>query len=124
MGGFKRFCMIVFVVASTLGVGVLAALWFAWEPLLPAIAWLADMPWFYVAEAVLLGITALGLLIILIDALSKPGKKSHLRLERDGGSHNRHAKRHPVHGPSRGGRASRMKTESVKVSSQANATRA
>lgn len=116
MGGFKRFCMIVFVVASTLGVGVLAALWFAWEPLLPAIAWLAGMPWFYVAEAVLLGITALGLLIILINALSKPGKKSHLRLERDGGSITvtqnaiQSTVRHVVEGH-RG-----MKAESVKVS--------
>ena len=33
MGKFKRFCMIVFVVAAVLGIGVLAALWFAWEPL-------------------------------------------------------------------------------------------
>ena len=62
MGKFKRFCMIVFVVAAVLGIGVLAALWFAWEPLFPAIAWLMAMPWFYVVEAVLLGTkTAIGL---------------------------------------------------------------
>ena len=59
MGKFKRFCMIVFVVAAVLGIGVLAALWFAWEPLFPAIAWLMSMPWFFVVEAVLLGIPSL-----------------------------------------------------------------
>lgn len=86
MGKFKRFCMIVFVVAAVLGVGVLAALWFAWEPLFPAIAWLMSMPWFYVVEAVLLGITAVGLLVVLIRALTAPGKNAQLELERDNGS--------------------------------------
>ena len=71
MGKFKRFCMIVFVVAAVLGIGVLAALWFAWEPLFPAIAWLMSMPWFFVVEAVLLGITALGLLVVLIRAITQ-----------------------------------------------------
>ena len=85
MGKFKRFCMIVFVVAAVLGIGVLAALWFAWEPLFPAIAWLMSMPWFFV-EAVLLGITALGLLVVLIRAITAPGKNSQLELERDNGS--------------------------------------
>ena len=86
MGQFKRFCMIVFVVAAVLGIGVLAALWFAWEPLFPAIAWLMAMPWFYVVEAVLLGITAVGLLVVLIRALTAPGKNSQLEIERDNGS--------------------------------------
>ena len=56
--------MIVFVVAAVLGVGVLAALWFAWEPLFPFIAWLVSMDWFFVVEAILLGITAIGLLVV------------------------------------------------------------
>ena len=86
MGKFKRFCMIVFVIAAVLGIGVLAALWFAWEPLFPAIAWLMSMPWFFVVEAVLLGITALGLLVVLIRAITAPGKNSQLELERDNGS--------------------------------------
>ena len=86
MGKFKRFCMIVFVVAAVLGISVLAALWFAWEPLFPAIAWLMAMPWFYVVEAVLLGITAVGLLVVLIRALTAPGKNSQLEIERDNGS--------------------------------------
>lgn len=86
MGKFKRFCMIVFVVAAVLGVGVLATLWFAWEPLFPAIAWLMSMPWFFIVEAVLLGITAVGLLVVLIRAITAPGKNSQLELERDNGS--------------------------------------
>ena len=86
MGKFKRFCMIVFVVAAVLGIGVLAALWFAWEPLFPAIAWLMAMPWFYVVEAVLLRITAVGLLVVLIRELTAPGKNSQLEIERDNGS--------------------------------------
>ena len=71
---------------QVLGIGVLAALWFAWEPLFPAIAWLMAMPWFYVVEAVLLGITAVGLLMVLIRALTAPGKNSQLEIERDNGS--------------------------------------
>ena len=86
MGKFKRFCMIVFVVAAVLGIGVLAALWFAWEPLFPAIAWLMSMPWFFVVEAVLLGITALGLRVVWIRAITAPGKNAQRELERDNGS--------------------------------------
>ena len=78
--------MIVFVVAAVLGVGVLAALWFAWEPLFPFIAWLVSMDWFFVVEAILLGITAIGLLVVLIRALTAPGKNSQLELERGNGS--------------------------------------
>lgn len=86
MGRIKRFSMIAFVVAAVLGVGVLAVSWFAWEPLLPAVSWLGDMSWFFIAETVVLGITALGLLIILLCALSAPGKSSQLELKRDHGS--------------------------------------
>ena len=86
MGKLRRTAMIVFVVAAVLDIGVLAALWFAWEPLFPAIAWLMSMPWFFVVEAVLLGITALGLLVVLIRAITAPGKNSQLELERDNGS--------------------------------------
>ena len=42
--------------------------------------------WFFVVEAVLLGITALGLLVVLIRAITAPGKNSQLELERDNGS--------------------------------------
>ena len=45
-----------------------------------------SMPWFFVVEAVLLGITALGLLVVLIRAITAPGKNSQLELERDNGS--------------------------------------
>ena len=86
MGKLKRFSMIAFVVAAVLGIGVLAALWFGWQPLLPAISWLMGMAWFYVVEAILLGITALGLIIVFIRAITAPGKGSQLELQRGGGS--------------------------------------
>lgn len=86
MGKLRRTGMILFVIAAVLGVGVLAALWFAWEPLLPALAWLMAMRWFYVVEAVLLAITAAGLAVILISAIAAPGKHSQLSVAHENGS--------------------------------------
>ena len=86
MGKFKRFCMFAFAIATVAGVGVLAALWFAWEPLLPAIAWLMTMPWFFVVEAVLLGVTGVGAIFVLVSAIATPGKRTQLELERRGGT--------------------------------------
>lgn len=86
MGKFKRFSMIVFVIASVLGVGTLAVLWFGWEPLIPTIAWLVSMPWFFVVEAVLLSITAVGLLVVFFRALTAPGRHTQLELKRGSGS--------------------------------------
>lgn len=86
MGRLRRLCMIVFVISAILGIGVLATVWFEWAPLLPFVEWLADMPWFYTAESILLGITALGVLIVLIRALTAPGKRSQLEIQRDGGN--------------------------------------
>lgn len=86
MGKLRRCALIAFVIAAVLGVGVLAALWFAWEPLLPAIAWLAKMEWFFVVEAILLAITAVGLLTTLVYAIAAPGKKNQLMVKRNNGS--------------------------------------
>lgn len=72
-----------FVVAAVLGIGVLAALWFAWEPLFPTIAWLVSMPRLFVVETVLPGITALCLLVVLIRAITVLGKNLQPKLERD-----------------------------------------
>lgn len=85
MGKFKRFCMIAFVIASVLSVGVLAALWFSWQPLFPAISWLVATSWFFTVEAILLGIMAVGLLVIFVDALVAPSRNSKLEMKRDGG---------------------------------------
>lgn len=85
MGKLKRFCMIAFVIAAVLGVGVLAVLWFAWEPLLSMVMWFVYTPWFFVVEAVLLGITALGLLVVLIRAIITPGRHSRLEVRQERG---------------------------------------
>lgn len=86
MGKLRRIGMIVFVLAAVLGTGALATLWFAWEPLLPAMMWLMGMPWFYVLEAVLLAITAVGLAVILVSAIVSPSKHSQLSLAHENGS--------------------------------------
>ena len=124
MGKFKRFCMIVFVVAAVLGIGVLAALWFAWEPLFPAIAWLMSMPWFFVVEAVLLGITALGLLVVLIRGITAPGKNSQLELERANGSiaTNKHDPRMSIHAKIDPGRNAELGQLGAKLQDEIAAT--
>ena len=86
MGRFKRFCMIVFALAGLVGTGVLAVLWFAWKPAFPALAWLAEQPWFFAAETSLIIITAAGLISILVRAITAPGLRANLTLERNAGS--------------------------------------
>lgn len=85
MGRFKRFCMIIFVLASVLGVGALAAQRFEWQPLLPTMEWLDGQSWYLVVECVLLGILALGLVIVLVRALTAPGKTARLTVKHDNG---------------------------------------
>lgn len=86
MGKFQRIVTIVFALAALLGTGVLAAAWFAWEPTLPFVTWAASMPWFFAVEAALLGITAVGLIVILMRAVASPAKKSQLTLKRENGT--------------------------------------
>lgn len=85
MGRFKRFCMIVFVLASVLGVGALVIQSFGWQPMMPAMAWLEEQSWYIVVECVLLGILAVGLLIVLVRALTAPGKTARLTVKHDNG---------------------------------------
>lgn len=86
MGKIQRITTIVFALAALLGTGMLAAAWFAWEPTLPFVTWAASMPWFFAAEATLLGITAVGLAVILVRAIAAPSKKSQLTLKRESGT--------------------------------------
>lgn len=80
-----RIGMILFSVIALLGVGILAVLWFAWPPLMPAAELLASQSWFFVAETVLLGITAAGLVGMIVFALAAPRKSKQLIVERDHG---------------------------------------
>ena len=86
MGKFQRAITIAFALAALLGTSTLAAAWFAWEPTLPLVTWAASMPWFFAAETILLGITAVGLAVILIRAVTAPAKKSQLTLKRENGT--------------------------------------
>lgn len=86
MNGFMRFCLIAFVLATVAATGVLATLWFSWEPMLPIAVWLAGMDWFDIALIATLSIAAAGLAIILIYAIAAPGKASKLSIVRDGGT--------------------------------------
>lgn len=74
MGKLTRIALFVFVIAAVLGVGTLATLWFAWDPLLPFAAGLAAQEWFDIALLVLLGVTAAGLFAALVWALAAPAK--------------------------------------------------
>lgn len=80
-----RAAMIVFALATCVSTGLLATLWFAWDPLLPFAVWLARMGWFDVTLLVLLAITAVGVVAMLIAAVAAPGRGSQLSLEQEGG---------------------------------------
>ncbi len=86
MNMITRLGIVLFVIAAMLGVGVLAVLWFSWEPLLPAAYWLVGMSWFNTALLVVLGVVALGLIVLLIYAIAARRKGSELTLERSEGT--------------------------------------
>ncbi len=86
MNMVTRLGIVVFVIAAVLGIGVLAVLWFSWEPLLPMAYWLVGMDWFNVALLVVLGIVALGLVVLLIYALAAKHKGSELSLRHNDGT--------------------------------------
>lgn len=85
MGAIKRIALIVFALATVLGVGYLAILWFAWGPVMPAAQWLAGQQWFFIVEAVLLGIVLVGTIAMLVWAIAAPGTSSRLLIERADG---------------------------------------
>lgn len=77
--------MILFAVAALLSMGILAALWFAWPPVMPAVGMIAGQSWFRLAETILLGITAVGLVGMIVFALAAPRKSKQLFVERGNG---------------------------------------
>lgn len=85
MNAFVRTLHAAYGAVALLGVGTLAVLWFGWEPLLPAVAWLMGMDWFYVVEAVLLGIVGAGALAALVMAIVAPSRRRQLTVQRENG---------------------------------------
>ncbi|MEY8561775.1 alkaline shock response membrane anchor protein AmaP [Eggerthellaceae bacterium 3-80] len=86
MGKFKRLCLIVFIIAAIIGVGMLAVQWFSFDALMPTYSFFATMPWFFVVEAILLIIVAIGVIYLLGKALFTPGIGRNLTIVRDQGS--------------------------------------
>lgn len=85
MSAVKRFFLILFVLASLLGIGYLVAYWLAWEPIFPTLQFLAVQPWFLIVEVVLLGIAAIGILAILFTTLALPKRSNRLIVDKDMG---------------------------------------
>ncbi len=86
MNMVTRLGIVVFVIATMLGTGVLTVLWFTWEPLLPTAYWLIGMDWFNTALLVILGIVAVGLIVLLVYAIAARRKGSELSLKRSDGT--------------------------------------
>ncbi|NHM16855.1 alkaline shock response membrane anchor protein AmaP [Eggerthellaceae bacterium zg-887] len=86
MGKLKRFCLIAFALALIIGVGFLAVEYVAYAPLLPYTRAIASMSWFYVLYNAVLGIIALGTVVLLAVGLFSPGRGKRLEVKRDQGS--------------------------------------
>lgn len=86
MGKLKRLCLIVFLIAAVIGIGMLAIQWFSFDALMPTYSFFAAMPWFFTLEAVLLIIVAIGVIYLLGKALFTPGIGRNLTIVRDQGS--------------------------------------
>lgn len=80
-----RIGMLLFAVIGLISVGMLAAFHFAWPSTMPITNALAEQSWFFVAETILLGITAAGLIGMIVFAIAAPRKSRQLIVERDNG---------------------------------------
>ncbi len=86
MGKLKRFCLIAFALALIVGVGFLAVEYVAYAPLLPYTRAIASMSWFFVLYNAVLGVIALGTVVLLAVGLFSPGRGKRLEVKRDQGS--------------------------------------
>ncbi|NHM14963.1 alkaline shock response membrane anchor protein AmaP [Xiamenia xianingshaonis] len=86
MGKLKRFCLIAFALALIIGVGFLAVEYVAYAPLLPYTRAIVSMSWFYVLYNAVLGVIALGTVVLLAVGLFSPGRGKRLEVKRDQGS--------------------------------------
>jgi len=85
MTALKRIMMIVFVVATVLGVGFLAVYWIAGQAFLPTFELLRNQQWFFILESALLAIVAIGVLAILVRAIVTPSLSSQFVIKKDFG---------------------------------------
>ncbi|MCH3942514.1 MAG: alkaline shock response membrane anchor protein AmaP [Atopobiaceae bacterium] len=85
MGGFKRFCMVVFVICGLLALAALALPWFG--PVEKEASALLGIGWYYIAVEVLLGITFVGLVVVLINAVVAPSSADDVLVSKLDGGH-------------------------------------
>lgn len=83
MGGFKRFCLIVFALA---GIACLCALVLPWVgPYQEEAIALMDNDYYYIGVQVVAAITALGVVLVLLRALFTPRKRKTVVVSKSGG---------------------------------------
>lgn len=73
MSGFKRFLYVAYFIVSFIAIGVIALVALGKGPLAVVFSALVGETSFYVSELVLLGIVAIGLVVILVKAIVTPG---------------------------------------------------
>ena len=84
MGGFKRFCLILFVLLGGAGLAALVLPWFG--PWTREATALLAIDWYYYTTEALAGVLALGLLVILFRAILAPPKRDSIVVNtHDGG---------------------------------------
>ena len=83
MGGLRRFALIIFSVAGVLCLAALALPWVG--PYQSEAAALMDNNYYYMAMLLVLGITAVGVVVTLLRALFTPRKRKDVVIDRAGG---------------------------------------
>lgn len=83
VGGFKRFCMVLFSIVGLLTLAALALPWFG--PWTRAATGLLAIGWYYIAVEVCLAISVVGLVAVLLSALFSPKNDSVIVTALDGG---------------------------------------
>lgn len=83
MGGFKRFLLIIFVLAAGLCLAALALPWFG--PFQGQAAAMMDNWYYFIGVQVALAITLVGVVVTLLRALFTPRKRKTVVVDRSGG---------------------------------------
>jgi len=86
MSGFRKFCTFAFFIASFLGVGALAGDYFGFQPVASVVEGCRDQMWFSYLLLVLLGIFAVGMVVILLGTLFSRSRGTYQEAVNDFGS--------------------------------------